>query len=306
MGDRRFARAYARLHAATDRAGEIRAMGMDELIAALAAHVPHRDPLLVNVMATELQNRTRRALAVAQHVGEAVLVADPQGNLTYANPVAGALLGVEPESMAGRLVREVLRLRDGLDGEILGSEEPTARALATGEEVDVTDLWLLRADGTQVPVDVRAAPVGADDVVFGAVTCIRDVSAQRRAQAQLRLHKHLLDAVGPALMATDLEGRIIYWNHGAEKLYGWRADEVAGKNIIDVTPTDASRADGVNLMDRMRKGEPWAGEFSVRRKDGTAFRARVENTPVLDDRGALIAIVGVSTPAAAPGAPGRP
>ncbi|MBC8509551.1 MAG: PAS domain-containing protein [Chloroflexi bacterium] len=51
------------------------------------------------------------------------------------------------------------------------------------------------------------------------------------------LHAKLLDAVGEAVIATDLKGKIQYWNRAAENIYQWTAEEVVGKNIQKVTPT---------------------------------------------------------------------
>ena len=110
----------------------------------------------------------------------------------------------------------------------------------------------------------------------------------------VRLQTLLLDAVGQAVIATDVEGRITYWNRCAEAMYGWSASEAIGRNVLDVTPTDASLAQAEEIMARLRRGECWSGEFIVRRRDGSAFPALVTDTPVFDESGELCGIVGVS------------
>lgn len=104
----------------------------------------------------------------------------------------------------------------------------------------------------------------------------------------------LLDAVGEAVIATRADGTVIYWNRAAEALYGWTREEVLGGNIVDFTPSELSRQQAQELMSRLSKGEPWAGEFNVRRKDGSTFWAQVTNTPVVDAHGTLTSIIGVS------------
>jgi PAS domain S-box-containing protein len=55
------------------------------------------------------------------------------------------------------------------------------------------------------------------------------------------VHARLLDQVQEAVIAADLSGRVIYWNRFAENLYGWKAKEALGRNILELTPSDDSR-----------------------------------------------------------------
>ena len=97
-----------------------------------------------------------------------------------------------------------------------------------------------------------------------------------------------------AIIATNAEGAIVYWGDGAEKMFGWRRDEVMGKGIVDVTPADLSRDLAASILKTLREGHPWSGEFQVRGKSGDRFDARVTDIPVHDNEGTLIGIVGIS------------
>src|SRR5262245_5573968 len=108
------------------------------------------------------------------------------------------------------------------------------------------------------------------------------------------LEPELLNALGDAVIATDINGYIIFWNRAAEWLYGWTADEAAGRNILDVTPNKQSRALAAAIFDRLAKGESWSGEFETRHKDGHTLLVTVNDYPVRDHSGQLVAIVGVS------------
>lgn len=98
-----------------------------------------------------------------------------------------------------------------------------------------------------------------------------------------------------AVIATDVSGRILYWNSAAEELYGWTGEEVLGLNIVDVTPTLISQPEAVAVMKLLRNAETWAGRFTVRDKQGDAFAVNVTDTPIMDRYGKLIGIIGVST-----------
>ena len=70
----------------------------------------------------------------------------------------------------------------------------------------------------------------------GVSAYLRDISERKQAEEEIRFQAHLLDAVEQAVIATDLEGTIIYWNSFAERLYGWSAAEALNANIMDITP----------------------------------------------------------------------
>jgi PAS domain S-box-containing protein len=105
----------------------------------------------------------------------------------------------------------------------------------------------------------------------------------------------LLRYMGHAVVVTDLAGRVIGWNPAAERLFGWTAAEVLGRNIIEVTVPEAGRGPGAEILQDLRQGRTWSGGFTVRRKDGSTFPALVTGTGLYDDDEQLVGIVGVST-----------
>jgi PAS domain S-box-containing protein len=109
-----------------------------------------------------------------------------------------------------------------------------------------------------------------------------------------RFHGRLLDAVGHAVIATDLQGRVIYWNSAAERTYGYSAAEMLGNSLRRIVPDDMDDyAD--EIMAKVRAGESWSGEFLVKHKNGTVFPVLVTDDVIRDSRGEVIGIVGVST-----------
>lgn len=105
----------------------------------------------------------------------------------------------------------------------------------------------------------------------------------------------LLHFLGHAVIATDLVGHIVRWNPAAERLYGWTAEEILGRNIADVTVSEAGQEQGDEIMQSLREGRPWSGGFTVVRKDGSTFPALVTDAGVRTGEGRLVGIVGVST-----------
>ncbi|MFO7945070.1 MAG: PAS domain S-box protein [Anaerolineales bacterium] len=123
----------------------------------------------------------------------------------------------------------------------------------------------------------------------------KDITDLVEAEENLRFQAHLLDAVGQAVIATDHTGKVVYWNQAAETLYGWSADEVHGKNILDVTPADAFREQAEEITSTLAEGETWSGEFEVKRRDGSTIHALITETPIMDETGEVKWIIGVTT-----------
>ena len=103
-----------------------------------------------------------------------------------------------------------------------------------------------------------------------------------------------LAAIGQAVITTDLDGVVLYWNRAAQELYGWTPQEAIGRNIASLTVPEVAQQVAADIMVALREGVPWSGGFSVRRKDGSRFPALVTDSGIYRD-GTLIGIVGVST-----------
>ena len=112
--------------------------------------------------------------------------------------------------------------------------------------------------------------------------------------AAIRAHAEVLDIPGQAVIGTTLDGRIVYWNRGATKLYGWSAAEALGRDVLEITPADLTRDQAGNILRELKEGRTWSGEFRVRARNGKEFTAHVRDTPVRDAAGELVGIVGVS------------
>lgn len=107
-------------------------------------------------------------------------------------------------------------------------------------------------------------------------------------------HLRLLDVLGHAVIATDINGAITHWNEAASALYGWSADEVRGRNIVEVTPSSVSRDQAAEIMTALSAGEAWSGTFSVRNRAGEEFPVCVTDLPLSGSHNEVAGIVGVS------------
>jgi PAS domain S-box-containing protein len=244
--------------------------------------------------------RRREALhwATIDTMAEGVIVLDAEGKVLTLNPAFAAMHGhrsleeayerlwhfekdIEAEDEEGRPIA-----RDDWPGNRAGRGETVHRLTLRSTN---------RITGHSFVGSYSAVPVFTDGKPAYVVITIHDLTELMRAQEAQRRQAHLLDTVEQAVMVTDLAGTITYWNGYAERLYGWAASEAVGHSILDITPAETTREQAAAILARLSAGQSWAGEFLVRRRDGSAFPAWVTDTPIRDEQGALVGVIGVST-----------
>jgi PAS domain S-box-containing protein len=114
-------------------------------------------------------------------------------------------------------------------------------------------------------------------------------------EEELHFQASVLEAVGQPVIATDLEGKVLYWNRAAEEIYGWSSEEALGRSLRDLTVCEESLEKVEEVGCELRAGRAWSGETLLRRKDGSHVPVLGTATPLFDDRGSLVGMIGVST-----------
>jgi PAS domain S-box-containing protein len=124
---------------------------------------------------------------------------------------------------------------------------------------------------------------------------VLDVTDHKEAEGRMLFQTHLLEQVQAAIIATDMRGKVTHWNEHAERLYGWSREEALGRAITELTVGPGEVAAAEEIMEALRTGGTWEGEFVVRRKDGSTFPAHVTDSLIRDAEGRPVGMVGVST-----------
>jgi PAS domain S-box-containing protein len=113
-------------------------------------------------------------------------------------------------------------------------------------------------------------------------------------QATFQTWHRLTDDLPVAVIITNARGLVTSWSPEAERLYQWRACEAVGAPILDLTVGPSSTELAHTIMATVSRGEPWEGELTATRRDGTTVRVHVIDLPVIDSNGHIAAIVGLS------------
>lgn len=178
---------------------------------------------------TALEARQRRGI-VEQHrelfasAADAVMVLDANGVVLHCNRAAEQLTGYARLALQGRALRELVPPEQHA-----GLDEIVAQA-AAGAHLSPFDLELHTTSGEPLRVSASNSTVLAGHDI--AVLHFRDVTEARALEQELRKTKdffeRLIDAAVDGIIAADMSGRIILFNPGAERVSGWRAEEVLG------------------------------------------------------------------------------
>ena len=220
---------------------------------------------------------------------DGILILDAQtGKIVDVNPFLIDLLGYSKQEFIEKSIWEIGTFQD-----IYENKEKFFE-LQQQEYVRYDDLALVTSNGRKIHVEFVSNVYLADNIKV--IQCnVRDITERANAQIEIKFQADLLNNVGQAIIATDLMGNVSYWNHAAEKIYGWTASEALGQNIIHLTPSMQSGDQAAEILKLLREGKSWAGEFDVKRKDGSSFPAFVTDTPILDSNGNLSGIIGISS-----------
>ncbi len=227
--------------------------------------------------------------SIVESSDDAIISKDLNGVISSWNKGAERIFGYTAEEVIGRPIT-ILITPDRAD------EEPAIlKRIRSGLPIEHYETVRRRKDGTMIDVSLTVSPLRDEfGTIVGASKIARDVTGRKRAEQEIAFQASLLNAVEQAVIATTLEGKIVYWNSFAERLYGWATDEAIGANIFDrVLPPDSLER-AREIFAQLQEGQSWSGELLLSRKDGTTFPSLVTDSLIHNNQGAPIGVVGVS------------
>ena len=153
---------------------------------------------------------------------------------------------------------------------------------------------LRRADGSTFLAEVDSTPLLNQAGRYqGAVSIVNDITARNETETQARLRSYLLDSIGDAVTASTPDGTVVYVNAAAERLFGWRAADVIGRESRDVFPAPEEAQLGPRILALLENGKGYTGRFKMARRDGSQFVAQLTSAAALDEHDRVVGFVGV-------------
>ncbi|MGO9902728.1 MAG: PAS domain S-box protein [Solirubrobacteraceae bacterium] len=231
-----------------------------------------------------------RLAQAAELSTDAIISVDLDGLVRHWSAGAERLLGISAKDVIGRPLDEVDALAIEPEAATERQRSVSARAL-NGEFPVEHEFQARRTDGKILDLVGRAAPWRVDEHVVGITRIASDITEPKNAERELRRLADAVELGTGAVISIDLEARVRHWNPGAERLFGYSADEAVGRSLYELTVfTDEPR----DQIARMLAGEPaYQYETRRRRKDGTVIDVLLTVSPWTVD-GRVVGATGIA------------
>ncbi|HEX6895144.1 MAG TPA: PAS domain S-box protein [Bryobacteraceae bacterium] len=235
---------------------------------------------------SERKRREHAALllgAIVASSEDAIISKDLKGTIMTWNKSAERLFGYKAEEVLGKPVTILI------PPERLSEETDLLSQIARGESIDHFETIRRRKDGSLLNVSLSISPLrDAHGRIIGASKIARDITEVKRAERSALLLAAIVDSSDDAIVSKDLNGMIMTWNKGAERLFGYTADEAVGRPITIVIPPDRLDEEP-EILSRIRRGDRMEHFETIRRhKDGSLLDISLTISPVKDGHGNII------------------
>jgi PAS domain S-box-containing protein len=235
-----------------------------------------------------LQKQSEWMRIILASIGDGVISTDAEGRVTFMNGVAESLTGWPEQEALGRPLAQVFRVVN--EGTGAPVDNPVLVALRQNAAAGLAShTLLLSRDGQEKSIDDSAAPMRDENgLTIGAVLVFRDVSARKRAEETRAFLAAIVASSDDAIVSKTLDGIIRSWNAGAERVFGYTAEEAIGRPITLIIPAELHDEEK-DILARLRRGER-IDHFETERvtKDGRRINISLTVSPVRDSTGRII------------------
>jgi diguanylate cyclase (GGDEF)-like protein/PAS domain S-box-containing protein len=221
-------------------------------------------------------------VAIANSSTDAIVAQQLDGTIVSWNPAAERCYGWTAAEAIGRGIEMTVpesRLKE---------LSTSISRLERGGRIDHLKTVRIRSDGSEVDVTVTMVPVHSPEGrVIGVCGAAREASGPVSEQAQALLAS-VIESVEDAIISLNPSGRVVSWNHGAERIYGYSAAEMLGRPYAEIL-ADVSVPDFSGLFARAMAGERVSQhETQRRRRDGSLMDVSVSLAPIFGPDGSII------------------
>ena len=225
---------------------------------------------------------------IVDELPAAIYVTDAIGRITYFNEAAATLWGHRPTVGTSEWCGSwKLFWPDGRP--LPHGECPMATAIKEKRPVRGLEAIAERPDGTRVPFEPYPTPLfdGSGDLI-GAVNMLIDITDRKRAEEVKQRLASIVQFSDDAIISKSLKGKIESWNAGAERIFGYTANEAIGQSVEMVIPADRLNEEP-EIINRIRRGERIEHYETVRRrKDGSLIDVSLTVSPIMDADGRIV------------------
>ena len=225
--------------------------------------------------------------------GDALVGVRTDGTIITWNTGAEELFGFSKDEALDKNIRIIA------PDEFLADMEEVMERVQSGEVVRNHETVRYRKDGTPVEIDLTNSPIrDAEGCVIGLCGIYKDVSERKRAERDVlktkEYYENVVGNAGDAIVSLDIAQRVVTWNVGAERLFGYSQSEALGKEFKDLT---GGPDKGEEVCEAVRRsfagGKVRTYEAQRYKKSGEKVDIAVTATPLRDGKGNVIEFYGI-------------
>ena len=240
----------------------------------------------------ETEATSRRFHAMIEHITDGISFVGADGSVVWQSPSAYHLFGYAAEEIVGRSGFAFVHPEDAAQlGPVF------AELMATPGRNMTAEFRIRHKNGSWRWMEAIGTNLLEDPDLHAVIMNYRDITERNEALEQIRFQASLLNQVRNAVIATDKDGRIVYWNAAATVMYGWMFPEVIGKPVSAVIRPSEPSPTSEEIFRHVRDTGHWVGERNLVRKGGATLPADVTITLLRDRREQIVGYVGVSADA---------
>jgi PAS domain S-box-containing protein len=230
-----------------------------------------------------------RLAAIVQSSHDAIVAKNLNGIITDWNQGAQRIFGYKPKEIIGKSVLTLIpKDRQSEEQEIL-------RKTRRGESLDHYETVRRRKDGKLIDVSLTISPIkGPKGEIVGVSKIARDITEKKQTEQRLTEQARLLDLTNDAIIVRDHQDRVVYWNRGAEEMYGFSAKEAVGKithELLQTTHPESLE----KIRKKLKRHNHWSGELIHTRKDGRKVIVMSRWSLDRDTRGKPMSVLETNT-----------
>jgi len=234
-----------------------------------------------------LRESQRLLQAVADNSAAIIWVKDLEGRYLLINGNYENLFGLRRDEILGRTDYELMPAEQADIFRAVDQQALVARTAVQAEEA------ALRSGEARTYLSVKCPLWDDTGDPYALCGISTDITEHKRAEQERSRLAAIVESSEDAILSMTLDGTIASWNRGAEKVYGYAADEIKGRNLSILVPNDR-RDEMEKLFARIRQGESVTDYETVRaRKDGNRINISVTMSPVKDAAGRIIGASGI-------------
>ena len=230
----------------------------------------------------ESEERYRKLVETAM---DSIVTFDHAGLILSCNAATEQMFGYRVQEMVGRSISMLIPtwLSEGNDEAASTAPSRLMRLIGLWRELNGR-----RRQGDVFPVEIAVSEsFSGGEIRYTGI--LRDISERKRTEAELRWRAGLLAQTHDAVVVWRLGGGIIYWNHGAEELYGWKVSEAAGQPIHQLLKTGLPLSEDEFHRQLIETGR-WHGEIRQRRKDDQAVIVESRMVTMTEEYGGILVL----------------